>query len=48
LDEATSALDAVTEQQVVENIIKHHPNNTLLFITHRQEVTQLCDTVVKL
>lgn len=48
LDEATSALDAVTEQQVVENIIKHRPSNTLLFITHRQEVTQLCDTVVRL
>ncbi len=48
LDEATSALDAVTEQQVVENIVKSRPNHTLIFITHRQEVTLLCDTVVKL
>ena len=48
LDEATSALDAVTERKVVENIIKHFPNHTLIFITHRPEVTQLCDTIVRL
>lgn len=48
LDEATSALDAVTERRVVENIISHFPNHTLIFITHRPEVTQLCDTIVKL
>lgn len=48
LDEATSALDAVTERKVVENIINHYPNHTLIFITHRPEVTQLCDTIVKL
>ena len=48
LDEATSALDAVTERKVVENIIRHCPNHTLIFITHRPEVTQLCDTIVRL
>ena len=48
LDEATSALDAVTERMVVENIIRHCPNHTLIFITHRPEVTQLCDTIVRL
>jgi ABC-type multidrug transport system fused ATPase/permease subunit len=48
LDEATSALDAMTERKVVENIINHYPNHTLIFITHRPEVTQLCDTIVKL
>ena len=48
LDEATSALDALTERKVVENIINHFPNHTLIFITHRPEVTQLCDTIVRL
>ena len=48
LDEATSALDAVTERKVIENIINHFPNHTLIFITHRLEVTQLCDTIVRL
>ena len=48
LDEATSALDANTERCVVENIIKHYPTQTLIFITHRPEVTQLCDTIVRL
>ncbi len=48
LDEATSALDATTERNVVENIINHRPNHTLIFITHRTEITNLCDTIVKL
>lgn len=48
LDEATSALDATTERTVIENIIKSRPNHTLIFITHRPEVTNLCDTLVKL
>ena len=48
LDEATSALDANTERSVIENIVKSRPNHTLIFITHRPEVTNLCDTLVKL
>ena len=48
LDEATSALDATTERSVIENIIKNRTDNTLIFITHRPEVTNLCDTLVKL
>ena len=48
LDEATSALDINTEKSVVENIVKHRPGCTLIFITHRLEVTHLCDTVIRL
>jgi ABC-type bacteriocin/lantibiotic exporter with double-glycine peptidase domain len=48
LDEATSALDINTEKSVVENIVKHRPSCTLIFITHRLEVTHLCDTVIRL
>ncbi len=48
LDEATSALDINTEKSVVENIVKHRPDCTLIFITHRLEVTHLCDTVIHL
>ena len=48
LDEATSALDMYTEKCVIENIINNYPNHTLIFITHRLKINELCDTVIKL
>ncbi len=43
LDEASSALDSDTEQRLLQNL--NHwlkPHQTLIFITHRQSVTELC------
>ncbi len=43
LDEASSALDCDTEQQLLNNLNQWlKPHQTLIFITHRQSVTQLC------
>ena len=45
LDEATSALDAATERQMLENL-RALPGRTLVIVTHRAEVMDLCDAVV--
>ncbi len=43
LDEASSALDSDTEQRLLQNLNRWlKPHQTLIFITHRQSVTQLC------
>ena len=47
LDEATSALDMETERALVESM-KSLPDRTILLITHRQEVWEVCDRVIRL
>ncbi len=43
LDEASSALDSDTEQRLLQNLNRWlKPHQTLIFITHRQSVTELC------
>lgn len=42
LDEATSALDSETEHKVIENIVGHYRQRTLIFVTHRPEVLKHC------
>jgi ATP-binding cassette subfamily B protein len=46
LDEATSALDVDTEQQLVNNIIKHCHGKTILMITHRLSTLSKADLIV--
>ena len=46
LDEATSALDVDTEQQVVNNIIKHSQGKTILMITHRLSTLSKANLIV--
>lgn len=45
MDEATSALDAATEETVLENIMKAHPNRTCVITTHRPSMLQYCNRV---
>ena len=47
LDEATSALDAATERRVLRNIIRQHPNKTVIVTTHRPSVLSLCQRVYR-
>lgn len=47
LDEATSALDAETEQKVLGNIMKQHPNKTCIVTTHRPTVLNMCQRVYR-
>lgn len=52
LDEATSALDVETEKQLLHNIISpatlQDAGKTVIFITHRQAITDYCDKVIRL
>ncbi len=48
LDEATSALDIDTEEQVLKNIIKQHPNKTIIISTHRPSALKLCQRIYRI
>lgn len=47
-DEATSALDAETEQKVIQNISHQNELQTIIFITHRPAILELCDEVINM
>lgn len=49
LDEATSALDPATESVLLENIRSCcHGVKTVLFISHRESVSAICDQIISL
>jgi ABC-type multidrug transport system fused ATPase/permease subunit len=48
LDEISSSLDAPTETELYTRLFKAYPGKTMIFITHRQAVTTLCNKKVQL
>ena len=48
LDEISSSLDAPTESELYTRLFKAYPQKTMIFITHRQAVTSLCDETLKM
>lgn len=48
LDEATSALDVETEEKVLKNIIRSHPNKVIIVSTHRPSVLKLCNRIYRI
>ena len=48
LDEATSALDIDTEEQVLKNIIRRHPNKVIIISTHRPSALKLCQRIYRI
>lgn len=48
LDEATSALDVETERKVLKNILREHPEQTIIVTTHRPSVLNLCSQVYRI
>ena len=49
LDESTSALDPKTEQKLLQNLhSSYYGKKTILFISHREAVTQYADQIISL
>jgi ABC-type multidrug transport system fused ATPase/permease subunit len=48
LDEATSALDVETEEKLLKNIIKAHPNKVIILSTHRPSALKLCSRIYRI
>ena len=48
LDEISSSLDEPTEYELYHRLFKTYPQKTMLFITHRKTVSELCDDMVAL
>ena len=48
LDEISSSLDPDTETELYRRLFQAHPGKTMIFITHRQAVTTLCDSTLTL
>ena len=46
LDEISSSLDEPTERELYHRLFTTYPQKTMLFITHRKTVSELCDEVV--
>ena len=46
MDEATSSLDEDTEKQVLQNL-RSMTNKTVIIVTHRAAVLEICDDVIK-
>ena len=48
LDEISSSLDEETERELYRRLFIASPEKTMLFITHRATITELCDEVIKM
>lgn len=48
LDEATNSLDALTENEIIDSIIKFKKNITIIMITHKPEIIKKFDKIIYL
>ena len=48
LDEISSSLDEETERELYHRLFMAYPEKTMLFITLRVTITELCDEVIML
>lgn len=48
LDEFSSSLDPQTEDRLIQNLCSANKEKTMIFITHREKVTEYCDSVLRL
>ena len=48
LDEISSSLDEATEQELFRRLFVYCHEKTMIFITHRMAVCELCDDVLRL
>ena len=48
LDEISASLDEATERELFTRLFRNYPNRTMIFITHRPAVADLCDEILQL
>ena len=48
LDEFSSSLDPATEEKLMENLSKEVSGKTMIFITHREKITEYCDSILRI
>lgn len=48
LDEFSSSLDNQTEERLITNLTKGNDDKTMIFITHREKISEYCDQVLRL
>ena len=48
LDEISSSLDMNTEKEMFERLFRNYPDKTMIFITHREKVGELCDSSLRI
>lgn len=48
LDELSSALDPETESTLMERLTARMVGRTIIFITHREKISEYCDTILKM
>ena len=48
LDEATGGIDKFTEKNIINNILKHSPNITIIMVTHRFNESLVFDKIIQL
>ncbi len=46
LDEFSSSLDGPTEEQLMRRLTSNMNGRTMIFITHRERITEYCDSIV--
>ena len=47
-DEVSSSLDESTERELFERLFATYPDKTMIFVTHRSAMSEICDEVVRL
>jgi len=47
-DEISSSLDEATEKEMYRRLFASYPDKTMIFVTHRTSVCELCDEIVRL
>jgi ABC-type multidrug transport system fused ATPase/permease subunit len=47
-DEVSSSLDELTERELFERLFATYPDKTMIFVTHRSAMSEICDEVVRL
>ncbi len=47
-DEVSSSLDEATERELFERLFATYPDKTMIFVTHRSAMSEICDEIVRL